>query len=174
MGTETPKRRGRPPKLQDAVAVLQTLGEPGQRRAAENAVYMGKAISLLCADGSGVVQPPYDWLNGRKTILAELGRLNDTHDIKPFAARICELKPSAVEGAALLRQVRRGGMPPGTVEGLFNVLVRGYDEYITIHNGLSSENKMLAIKQFTEAVALTVNRGDTGLSHPRQSARRPD
>jgi hypothetical protein len=71
---------------------------------------------------------PHAW---RKTILAELGRIEDEDDFRAIALRICELKPKTHDAVAMIRDARFGRHRVGRPDDLANELVSCINDYMT-------------------------------------------
>ena len=110
--SEKPKR-GRPPAMpaewERLMVRAGAFGDAKSRRSHVDFWYVCGAISALEDTGHGF-QEPYAWLvndkNIRKTVLAELGRIQDEEAIRLCAAKICELKPKTKDAVAMIRRWR--------------------------------------------------------------------
>jgi len=88
-----------------------------------NRVYRDMALSVL---GDGY-KPEFTWLADVKagrfknTILAELGRVDDDHELRDLALELCQRKLKTAAVVALIRS-RRGAQKPATLNSITRCL----------------------------------------------------
>jgi hypothetical protein len=75
----------------------------------------------------------------KKTILIELGRLEDVDLIRKVASMICEKELTTTEAVAQIRQLRVGSKPKGSVYNLAKALAKSIDEYKSKHSDVTDE-----------------------------------
>jgi hypothetical protein len=101
------KRRGRPPRFRTAIATMKVLGAHETDRMIVEHIFAGQALHVLGADDSGKLSGEMAWLNGKMTLLAELGRLLDVDiGIGELAAALCEKRPSVKDAISNIRRWR--------------------------------------------------------------------
>ena len=91
----------------------------------------------------------------KHTILTELGRLLESHGSKMMRAvahRICEIKPSGKEGAAIVRRLRLNKSPTASAANLSDILCKTIDDYLAVHPDLTNEDVHIAIIQTWDLV----------------------
>jgi hypothetical protein len=135
--------RGRPRKATRAewASTIDVHGKSYRRKA--NYIYEIRAIGRISDD------PRFEWLcsdgptimagkgHMRRTILSELGRIEDAEEREQLALYLCELQPTTREAIAILRRYRIGRPPPGTVDGLADGLRTTLNTYLRTHTELS-------------------------------------
>ena len=102
-------RRGRPRRFPDKAINFVLAGSGRCRRAGINDVFSGIALRLLGADEQARLPSELAWLQKKRGLLEQLGRLSecaDTATVRSFALALCELKPPVKAGIERLRQVR--------------------------------------------------------------------
>ncbi len=72
----------------------------------------------------------------RRTILAELGRIEAEEERGQIALRLCELKQPTREAVAMVRHFRLGS-PPGTPEQLADALRKTATAYLQSHAAMT-------------------------------------
>jgi hypothetical protein len=95
-------KRGRPPLLSaEAMAMWGSLMPGATPRTIQNFYYQFRAQGFLKDD------PACGWLTGhgsrRQLLLSELGRIPNDADLVHVARSICEMKPTAKRGVAMIR-----------------------------------------------------------------------
>jgi len=104
-----------------------------------NIAYRQRALHYLM-DG------PYKWLCDpekmmldnaprdawQPLILIEIGKIADIDTMRAIAGKLCEIKPKAKEGAAMVRNARLG-KPDGDPYQLANILINKINRYILEH-----------------------------------------
>jgi hypothetical protein len=84
-----------------------------------------------------VMKPVFDTY--KKTILIELGRLEDVDLIRKVALFICEKELTTTEAVAHIRQLSVGSKPKGSVHNLAKALAKSIDEYKSKHSDVTDE-----------------------------------
>lgn len=125
------------------------------RRTHHNVHYRQPAMGVLRQDEDGDYRWLYDHENlargapgrhWRQSTLAALGRIKDDETLIAAARRICELKPSAVEAIAMLRQLRLQRSPPPCVLGLMAAIETAVDHYVVTHPDTTHDQIQLALE----------------------------
>jgi hypothetical protein len=75
----------------------------------------------------------------KKTILTELGRLENPAKIRNMARYICENELTTKEAVAYIRQLRVGSQPAGNASDLAIVLVKAIKDYRFKHSAVEDE-----------------------------------
>lgn len=75
----------------------------------------------------------------KKTILIELGRLEDVDLIRKVALFICEKELTTTEAVAHIRQLNVSSKPKGSVHNLAKALAKSIDEYKSKHSDVTDE-----------------------------------
>jgi hypothetical protein len=101
-----------------------------------NVAYRIRAMQLL-KDGYPWLVDPIKARNGepdawQPLILMELGKIADVGAMQAIAAKLCEIKPKAKEGAAMVRNARLG-KPAGDPYQLANILIDKINHYTLTH-----------------------------------------
>jgi hypothetical protein len=158
------RKRGRPRLLHPALHAVFAQGQQyASERTIQNTSYHIRAFGLLQDE------PWAEWLVGhvsqegkpgqvRKTIVAELGRLDDDTDLVLMARAICIARPNTREALAMIRQFRLGGMPPGSVSQLTDVLQRAINTYLREHAEFSLADAQLAVAALFQLIGEHVNK----------------
>jgi hypothetical protein len=142
------KKRGRPPVVPENLRKIYNYGNASQsRRTVLDRHYGIIAFQAIMTDGE--VDPAFHWLVDpnhqapndtvyRRSIMYELGRIEDPDDLLSVARRICELKPKTRDAIAMIRRFRRGETPvhPGALAA---ELIRAVNAYKTRHPSTSWE-----------------------------------
>lgn len=68
----------------------------------------------------------------RRTLLSELGRIEDEDDRLAMALRLCELKPSTRDGIGMIRRFR-GQQRPTSVLNLYDTIATTINRYLAEH-----------------------------------------
>ncbi|MBU0611014.1 MAG: hypothetical protein KKI08_24245, partial [Armatimonadetes bacterium] len=103
-------RRGRPPVLppewEEEIAL--TAPHVQTSRGRQNVYYRTLAVEVLAND------PRCAWLGGstKNTILAELGRFEDSAAMRKAAREVCRMRPKVSDAVVMLRRWRTGTSPP--------------------------------------------------------------
>jgi hypothetical protein len=160
----TPRKHGRPRKASAITwqVVDQQEGRHTSYRHRANYIYGMRAIEVLGTD------PQFAWLHGEQvsTIVDELGRIDDTDDLRLMARHLCTHQPSTREAVALIRRFRFEAFPPGTIAGLVDTLARSLETYVRTHETMP----WTAVRQ---ALAEFVDRYQEPLQFPRPTFPRP-
>jgi hypothetical protein len=138
-------KRGRPRTIPEWERQLNTdVSTRCSPRHLNNTVYETRAVAWVSDD------PRFAWLcsdsatimrgegHMRRTILAELGRIDDAQDREAMALYLCEHQPTTRRAVTLIRQYRRGTRPPGSVLQLADVISRTIATYQAEHAPLSA------------------------------------
>jgi hypothetical protein len=131
-------------------------------RTIQNTSYHLRAFALL------VEEPWAEWLIGytsqegkpgqvRKTILAELGRLEDDTELVMMARAICASHPNTRDALARIRQFRLGCMRVGRISQLTEVLRRTVNTYLWQHADFSLADAQLAVADLFQVIGKRVN-----------------
>jgi hypothetical protein len=142
----TSRKRGRPPTIPERERRMVTETERNRSaRHRNNAVYSTRVVvwaaddprfEWLCSDGPTIMQGQGHM---RRTILAELGRIEDAEDREAMALYLCEHQPTTRQAVAMIRQFRLGTQPPGSTAQLTAVLRRTINTYLDEHHPLTWE-----------------------------------
>lgn len=160
------KKRGRPRLIH------RTLGEyyrsqvsPGTHtdRTAQNAYLgmaaLGRLMGAKISESQYELSPgrddwPYKWLCDetvkpvvyRRTILTELGRIDDDDELREVAAYLCEHKPSTREAIGIIRRYRHG-VKPADCTALTNTFIRTMNDYIGGHPDVTRQQILMAMQR---------------------------
>jgi len=158
--SENKRKRGRPPKMLDdgvsrkkRISDLEKMGlstDGKSERAKINNFYQIIAHGALKdqndntpIDGefSFIISSVgwHDIRNYKRTILQELGRLEDPDLIRDVARVICENKLNTMEAVTYIRQFRTGGKSTGDSLNLARVIGKTIDVYILKHSGVNDD-----------------------------------
>ena len=132
------RKRGRPERFHPSMLEIYRQGSDGYtRRAHPDAGYHVAAFQAL----GGGDDPAYAWLidlktgKVRRSILAELGRLEDPDAIRDIAGQICELRLKAADAIMAVRAVRLGKKAAADEDDLYERLLAFLDRYQRHHEG---------------------------------------
>jgi hypothetical protein len=157
------RKRGRPrllhPDLREVYAQDQQYAS---ERMIQNTSYYIRAFACL------VDEPWAEWLIGytsqegkpgkiRKTILAELGRLDDDTELVMMARAICAGHPNTRDALARIRQFRLGCMRVSSISQLTEVLRRTVNTYLCEHADFSLADAQLAVADLFQLIGKRVN-----------------
>jgi hypothetical protein len=158
------KKRGRPsifsPFEHRGAVFVAGNRTPRQQN---NAMYTMRALTAISHD------PRFAWLGSelepasqgkgrlRRTILAELGRVEDPEELEALALAICAQKPTVRQARAMIRQVRLPSRPPGTFDQLLTVLVGALNTYLAEHAPMAWDDIDGAVLALHAAVAETMH-----------------
>ncbi len=116
------RKRGRPERFHPRLLEIFRQGSDGYtRRAHQNAGYHAAAFRALV----------------RRSILAELGRLEDPDTIRDIAGQICELRLKAADAIMAIRAARLGKKAAAGEDDLYERLLAFLDRYQYHHEGCS-------------------------------------
>src|SRR4051794_40519565 len=115
------RKRRRPLRFSEEELALVRFCSPDTKthRHMQNVAYRQRALHYLSQDQQ------FAWLCDEKAmmegeaqawrpgILAELGRIPDTEEMKRAAAQLCEMKPKTKAAVAMIRRYRIGKSPAG-------------------------------------------------------------
>jgi hypothetical protein len=158
------KKRGRPRLLHPALREVFADGQTyASERTIQNTSYYIRAFGLLQHE------PWAEWLVGhasqegkpgqvRKTILAELGRLDDDEDLLVMARAICTDCPNTRDALARIRRFRLGRMPAGSISQLTDVLRHTVNTYLREHSDFSLADAQLAVADLLQLIDEHVNK----------------
>jgi hypothetical protein len=161
---KTPRKRGRPRQYTDGYDKFLTgygITAGLTRRSHTDAFYRLKAMSQLHPEKD----PLFAWLwcdggpNGhpkkhvRRTILAELGRMDDEADREAIARELCEQQPTTRDAVAMIRASRLG-QPPGTPEQLSEALRTTVDAYLKSHADMGWDDVRHALEYLMDDLDL--------------------
>jgi hypothetical protein len=88
-----------------------------------------------------------------ETILTELGRIDDDHELLTAALRLCELRPSAREAVAMIREWRGTATRAPSAVALTKILARAIDTYLLRHPETTQQQVAAAVENLVEIVA---------------------
>jgi hypothetical protein len=155
------RKRGRPPIWGKQVErrFEGLFPDVKTRRGTQNVIYRQIAVDVLTKD------PRFAWLCDKEkmmkgdphawkpSILAELGRISDSEELKAVALRICELKPETVKAAvAMIRRARTGKGWEGDALDLANEIIRLVNNYHQRHPNTSWKDTEAALRTALEQV----------------------
>ena len=148
------KKRGRPQAIGDATLRIIADQRPHikTRRGRQEMVYASRAAGGLMADKRFV------WLTDekdplkKKSILSELGRIENEEDLKAVALQICELKPKVKEGVAMVRRWRTGKTPKADRRSLRSHILKGVNDYLLTHPDTPSDLLVCVLQEVAELV----------------------
>jgi hypothetical protein len=109
----------------------------GTRRTGVNKMWAFKALRCIVDNP----QPSLEWLldesrsprGWRKTILSELGRIEDEETILAVAREICELNPKTRDAIAMIRRSRLGRSPGASPRELHSAIAAAVESYVMAH-----------------------------------------
>jgi hypothetical protein len=129
-----PQPRGRPRLVSQDVEdwAVQCWVSGKTRHTRTNAVHIQDAL------GQFVNDPRFAWLGSdttplRRTILAELGRIEDEAVRELIALDVCAAQPKTREAVARIRAFRLGRSPQGSAAQLYRALLNTLQEYRVAH-----------------------------------------
>jgi hypothetical protein len=137
--SEMRRRRGRPPATPPWWEGLGSRSKT--RRTNVNQYYADRAVVTLMeiGDGRPFEEDEFAWLRSgyraRKTLLTELGRIEDADEMIRVARDLCQHKPKTRLAAARIRGWRNGKRMPE--DGILDRLARAVDGYINDHPDVS-------------------------------------
>ena len=158
--SDNKRKRGRPPKVldngitrQEAISNIENMGlgsDGKSERSKINHYYMIRAHGALRdQNGDASVNGEFSFIISadswhdirayKRTILQELGRLEDPNLIRDVARAICEHKLNTMEAVTYIRQFRTGGKAPGCSLDLVKVIAKSIDEYIYKHSNVNDD-----------------------------------
>ena len=114
----------------------QHLSE-GTHRIRVNKMWTLKALRCIVDNP----QPSLEWLldessspqGWRKTILSELGRIEDEETFRAVARAICDLKPKTRDAIAMIWRSRLGRSPSASPRGLQSAIAAAVESYVMAH-----------------------------------------
>ena len=150
--SENKRKRGRPPKMlsngKPRNEFISKLVKDGMsfgkcERTQINTFYLHEAQAALW-DGDFSYLIVNDDKTAttkikKRTVLQELGRLEDPDLIRDVAGAICEHKLNTMEAVTYIRQLRAGGKPAGSNLDLANVIAKTIDEYNLKHSAVNDD-----------------------------------
>ncbi len=161
------RKRGRPERFPPQLLEVYRQGSDGYtRRAHQNTGYHVAAFQALGDD------PAYEWLMDPKTgkvrrsILAELGRLEDPDAIRDIAGQICELRLKAADAIMAVRAVRLGKKAAADEDDLYERLVAFLDRYQRHHEGDSWQMVAVALDRAGHLAHTLARVGDDDEAEP--------
>jgi hypothetical protein len=97
-------------------------------------------------------QPSLEWLveesrsprGWRKTLLSELGRIEDAETILAVAREICDLNPKTRDAIAMIWSSRLGRFPEASPRGLESAIAAAVESYVMAHSEISM-NQIAAV-----------------------------
>jgi hypothetical protein len=141
--------RGRPRVFDEGLEkVYRTeCGSYASKRTAQNVHYYLRALTTLgflsepfpahlrwlCDPAKQGIKGQSDRRGFRKSVLAELGRIEDVESMDAVAQQICEIQPKTRHAIAMIRRVRTGGAKPGDTLQLGNALIKVLNDYRQRH-----------------------------------------
>lgn len=167
--SEKPKR-GRPRLISDAMSKwYRSQVSPGTHtdRTAQNAYFgmaaLGRLMGEKISEGKYELSPgrddwPYKWLCDetvkpvvyRRTVLTELGRIDDDDELREVAAYLCEHKPSTREAIGIIRRYRHG-VKPADCTALTNAFIHTMNDYIKGHPDITRQCIAMALRNCLDA-----------------------
>lgn len=123
----------------------------GSGHVSDDTIYIATALEALGCEmvPGGVVLPEdYKWLQGRFTLLSELGRLCKSYgveEMRVFASGICELKPSIDEGLNLLHKALQDKQPVPASSSLLLALAAAYNQFVATNGKVPFETLLQAM-----------------------------
>jgi hypothetical protein len=156
------RKRGRPRLLDPGLRAIYAQDQQyASERTVQNTSYHIRAFALL------EDKPWADWLIGytskegkpgqvRKTILAELGRIDDDTKLIMTAQAICAAHLNTRSAVAMIRGFRLGD-PVGSISELTELLRRTVNTYVREHADLSLADAQLAVGNLFHLIAERVN-----------------
>jgi hypothetical protein len=132
-------KRGRPRRWPADFEMLSKfmVGEGKSPRHLRDMAYLNRAMFALRDDSDrfGWLFPPTGrW---RRSLLAELGRIDDPEEMAAVADMICEHKPTTKKAIKIIRRARLGREPSASMEELAVALVQTVQNYTADHPGLT-------------------------------------
>jgi hypothetical protein len=157
------RRRGRP-RVFDAVTFARLRAQMRQDnadisdRTVQNRLYQYTAQGLLdgqdwarwLIDPKGIMQDKRRAY--RKTIMQELGRLQNPDLLVEMARFICERKPTTRDAVRMIRMARRGYKPRGTADHLAARIMALVHDYHYHHAGVDQDVLLGALRIVEDAV----------------------
>lgn len=150
--SENKRKRGRPPKMLDigktrkeyiSKLAKEGMAEGKGERTKINNFYLHEAQAVLWDSDFSYLIINDDKTGTTKikkrTILYELGRLEDPDIIRDVARVICENKLYTAEAVVYIRQHRTGGKPAGSNIDLARVIGKTIDEYMLKHSDVNED-----------------------------------
>ena len=139
------RRRGRPRRFAEGyekgMEGTGLYGSGKTRRSRVNALYRQEAawalLEAVGQDGNGFGE--FSWLcnegtgeplKEHKTILSELGRIEDSELLVEMARELCRLKPKTKDAVAMIRRVRSGEHKAGDALQLANEIIEALNGYM--------------------------------------------
>jgi hypothetical protein len=147
---EPKKKRGRPrmnPEMEDMAKDVGHLDYHSDRRHIQNCLHglHARLVILKAQDPNRfvwLVDSPEAIKAGtatgdfrKRTIMSELGRIDDDDDLLSIAEQVCELKPNTQDAVAMIRRWRLGKSPEADALGLTDAIVNVINRYIGTHPG---------------------------------------
>jgi hypothetical protein len=169
---QPPKPRGRPRLVsENEETLLRTMGwaHGFSRHDRTNTVHRLRAIrqfitdarfAWLCSDVAPNGDPQDNRGHLRRTILTELGRIEEEDVREQLALHLCETKPTTREAVAMIRHYRLGTRPPGTAEQLTKAWCTTLLEYLVAHPDLEWEDIQRAVLSLAQLVDRMEMEGD--------------
>jgi hypothetical protein len=171
---EGKRGRGRPKKFDDhflihatAEAAMTDRG-PKTWRGHQNHFYQQRALTVLRQDKENLQN--YLWLADvrdevfnkvfKRTILAELGRLDDDWTIICYARELCEKKLATKKAVALIRQKRLDQAPQASAKALYYVIARAINEYAQTRQGMTDEIALDAVRSIYQMLLMETGSGE--------------
>ena len=153
------KKRGRPKIVPDwETDLVKNMHDGDTVRSDQNNYYLLEAMNALDFD------PEFAWLlpahaeikagraTIRKTIMYELGRLQDAEVIRAVASRVCELKQKSKDAVAMIRRFRLGrGAKPDFID-LYMHIVNALDDYLIGHPSTPPEMQARALRELADSI----------------------
>ena len=163
-------RRGRPKAFSEnweklmagqRVAGMKVVGPSQTRRGQLNALYFLHALGVLSL--CGVEHEQLRWLfdidenRFKRTILAELGRIQDNETMAKMAVDLCELKPITCDAVGMIRRFRLGGLPQASATGLLHHIIEyGIGPYEVTHTGVTPQLVREALRELLGRIHSTL------------------
>jgi hypothetical protein len=108
------------------------------RRTLQNRLHAQRAMQVL----GGLQSVEFAWLMKgpqKKTILAELGRIESDEALLAIARAVCEQKGDTRATVAALRRMRLGSAPAADTAALARVIEAAIEDYVNAHPGITVE-----------------------------------
>ncbi len=164
MSSEKPNR-GRPRVIPDDATIRLFVGgfSPGvtTERGRQNAFYALRALAALSREKNDEGKPPpFAWLaagdRARKTILAELGRIDDDRLLVSAAQHLCDAKPTTRRAVAWLRRLRGTGGDAPDAGQVASAVIRTVNQYAQDHpeidNAQLYEGASIALREIGQSL----------------------
>ncbi len=155
--SENKRRRGQPrvtPAALEALYRMYGIFEATTRRGNLNEYYRQRAFETLINPDAGIGEFVWLWdlSNNRikRTLIVELGRIEDPETMISVARQLCAEKPKTQEAVARIRAWRTGKAAPA--ETIVDCLAGAVERYLAAHPGITYDAVIEAIDVVREAI----------------------